>query len=377
MILRGKRIAVVNWRDRGHRFAGGAEEYAHRMADALTEAGAEVVFVTARDAGQLASEGGVVRRGGRWTVYPWALLWLWRHRGVLDAVIDCQNGIPFFSPLVVRGRTAVVQVVHHVHDEQFGVHFPAGPAAVGRWLEGPAARRVYRGAVTVAVSPSTVAALRTRLRWTGRVEVVHNGTEPVAVTPRRAETPTLVYLGRLVAHKRVDRLVAAAALLRERWPDLRLHIVGTGPEEAALRELAAPLGNLVTMHGYVGAETKSRLLGRAWLNVTLSDGEGWGLSVVEAAAHGVPTLCRDVDGLRDSVRHRETGWLVDGGFADVADAVDAAIGELADPAVAAAYGGRCRAWAGRFDWAASGAAFAELVAECVGHVGVSRSGRDR
>ncbi|MGW5054843.1 glycosyltransferase family 4 protein [Actinokineospora sp. NPDC004072] len=370
MILAGRRVAVVNWRDRGHRLAGGAEEYAHRMADALAAAGAEVVFVTARDAGQAARGDGVVRRGGRWTVYPWALLWLWRERGRLDAVVDCQNGIPFFSPLVVGRGTAVVQVVHHVHDAQFGVHFPAWLAAVGRWLEGPAARRVYRRATTVAVSRSTVAAMRSRLGWTGPIRVVHNGVEPVAVPPRRDARPTLVCLGRLVAHKRVDRLIEVVAELRERWPDLRLHVVGGGPMEHALRERAAGLGGAVVVHGFVPPRRKSELLGRAWLHVALSDGEGWGLSVLEAAAHGVPTLCRDVDGLRDSVRPGETGWLVPDGR--VADALHRALLDLADPAVAAVFAARCRAWAGRFDWAGSGAEFTAVVAELVGgRVGVT------
>ena len=41
-----------------------------------------------------------------------------------------------------------------------------------------------------------------------------------------------------------------------------------------------------------------------------SDAEGWGQVVVEAASYGMPTLARDVPGLRDSIRDGETGWLV-------------------------------------------------------------------
>ena len=58
------------------------------------------------------------------------------------------------------------------------------------------------------------------------------------------------------------------------------------------------------------------------LHLNTSQGEGWGLCVLEAAALGVPTVAYDVDGLRESVRDGETGWLVRDGeqLADVVDA---------------------------------------------------------
>lgn len=358
------RVVVVNWRDLGHRQAGGAETYAMRVAHELAGRGHEVTYLTARDAGQRTGDRDgpvpVVRRGGRWTVYPLALMWLLVRRRRIDAVVDCQNGIPFFTPLAVGGAR-VVQVVHHVHTDQFGVHFPPWLAAVGRWLEGPAARRVYRRAVTVAVSPSTVEAMRTRLRWPGPVYVVPNGnTTAPADLPPRAATPTIVCLGRLVPQKRVDRLVDAVAELRERIPDLALHVIGGGPEEAALRAQAVPHGAAITVHGRVSETVKSELLGRAWLNVTLSDGEGWGLAVLEAAAHGVPTVCRDVPGLRDSVRHGETGWHVPDGTS-VTDVLHDALTELADPVSSARTAARCRAWAACFDWADTGTRFTTVV----------------
>ena len=358
------RVVVVNWRDLGHRHAGGAETYATRVAHELARRGHDVTYLTARDTGQRArdSDGAVTvrRRGGRWTVYPLALLWLLTRRRRIDAVVDCQNGIPFFTPLAVGGRR-VVQVVHHVHTDQFGVHFPAWLAAVGRWLEGPVARRVYRHAVSVAVSPSTVEAMRARLRWRGPVYVVPNGNSAApAELPPRSATPTIVCLGRLVPQKRVDRLVDAVAQLRTRIPDLRLHVIGGGPEEAALRAQAAAHGDAVTVHGRVGESLKSELLGRAWLNVTLSDGEGWGLAVLEAAAHGVPTVCRDVPGLRDSVRHGGTGWHVPDGT-PVVDVLHQALADLADPVLAARTAARCRDWAARFDWADTGTRFTAVV----------------
>ena len=88
----------------------------------------------------------------------WLLLRRLLRRRSFDAVLDCQNGIPFFTPCVLPRRVPVLCVVHHVHTSQFALHFPAWLARAGQLLEGPAARLVYRRHTCVAVSPSTVTA---------------------------------------------------------------------------------------------------------------------------------------------------------------------------------------------------------------------------
>jgi glycosyltransferase involved in cell wall biosynthesis len=353
--LAGLRLAVVNWRDPWHPAAGGAETYAWEMARRFAAAGARVRFVTARARGQaphqLVDGVRLIRMGGFFTVYPLVLLWLLRRRSRFDAVLDCSNGIPFFSPWVLSRRTRVLCVVHHVHDRQFAV-LPCPLAALGRFLEGPGARWTYRRRLSVAVSPSTVAAMRERLGWLGPIEIVPNGVSAEPCGAPREARPRLVCVGRLVAHKRVDLLLDAVPELRERWPDLRVDIVGRGPEEDRLR---ARLPEGATLHGYLPDTDKERLVAGARLQVIASQGEGWGLCVLEAAALGVPTVAFDVDGLRDAIRHGETGWLVPEG-GDLAKGIAAALAELDGT-----HADRCRAWASRFDWDGSAARMAALV----------------
>ncbi|MFI6596115.1 glycosyltransferase family 4 protein [Nonomuraea sp. NPDC050536] len=339
-------IAVLNWRDPWHPAAGGAETYAWELARRLAAGGDRVWFVTARAPGQTRGEvvEGVrlARMGGPFTLYPLVLAWLLVRRWRFDAVLDCQNGIPFFSPWVLPRRTRVLCVLHHVHDRQFGVHMSRWLAAVGRFLEGPVSRWTYRRRESVAVSPSTVLAMRERLGWRGPIHIAHNGVSVHQPGDAgRTRQPSLVCVGRLVAHKRVDLLLDAVPALRERWPDLTVDIVGRGPEEDRLR---ARLPEGVTMHSYLPEEDKARLTARAWLHVSASQGEGWGLCVLEAAALGVPTVAFDVDGLRDAIRPGETGWLIPEG-ANLAKGVTAALDELDD-----AYRERCRAWAATFSW---------------------------
>ncbi len=340
------RIAVVNWRDPWHPQAGGAETFAWELSRRFARAGHDVRYVTARAPGRRRSEvvEGVrlARMGGTFTVYPLVLAWLLARRGRFDAVLDCQNGIPFFTPWVVRRRTRVVCVVHHVHDRQFGMHLPGWLAAFGRFLEGPVSRWSYRRRASMAVSPSTERAMRERLGWRGPVHVVPNGVNVATVADvGKSQVPRIVCVGRLVAHKRVHLLLDALPELRERLPGLVVDIVGTGPQEVALR--AGPPEGAV-LHGYLPEEEKARVVARAWLHVSASQGEGWGLSVLEAAALGVPTVAYDVDGLRDAVRHGETGRLLAEGT-DLAKGIAGALDELDHP-----YSVKCREWAGCFSW---------------------------
>ncbi|MDL4814567.1 glycosyltransferase family 4 protein [Actinomadura opuntiae] len=381
------RLAVVNWRDPWHPAAGGAERYAWEIARRTAEQGARVHFVTSRAPGQRREERvdgvDVVRLGGRFTVYPLVLLWLLRRRlgrgGGFDAVIDCQNGIPFFTPWALPRRVPVFCVVHHVHDAQFGVHFPAWMAWIGRMLEGPVSRRAYRRHAFVVVSPSTLRAVRGRLGWTGPVYVVPNGSG--APPPVHGAVPTgrpqLVCVTRLVPHKRLDLLLDLARVLADRHPGLRLHIVGTGPEEAALAKGITERGldGVAVAHGYVTERVKAALVAASDLHLSTSQGEGWGLSVIEAAALGVPTVAYDVDGLRDAVRDGVTGWLVGPGE-DPSEVVERALKDLDEPGRRAETAARCRAWAGEFDWARTAARMADLVEAAV-RAGSSSTADDR
>lgn len=239
------RIAILNWRDSSHPEAGGAELYSESVARELAAEGHDVTLVTSRPAATAPRERRdgyrVVRRGGRFTLYPWVLLWLLRHRNRIDGVIDSQNGIPFFSPLVVGRRVPVVLLMHHVHQNQFALYFGPLVARVGRWLESTAARRVYGRRTVAAVSPSTRAAVRTRLRLRGLVHLAPCGLGEAAApsVTVRGSVPRIVCVGRLVPHKRLDLLLDALPAVLARVPGLVVDLVGDGQDRDALAARAA------------------------------------------------------------------------------------------------------------------------------------------
>jgi glycosyltransferase involved in cell wall biosynthesis len=378
----GLRIAIVNWRDPWHPDAGGAERYAWEMARGLLSRGARVSFITARAPGQLAGEQRdgvhIVRMGKRFTVYPRVLCWFALHRRSFDIVLDCESGIPFFTPWVMPARVPVLLVMHHVHDAQFGVHFSGPVALLGRVLEGPVSRWTYRRCDGVAVSDSTVGAMRRRLGWRGPVHIIPNGLSPDSfVVPRKtaeameatgaSDSPAgrsgpvrLVWLGRLVAHKRVERVLDLASRLN--GTGATIDVIGRGPAAGPLTQQIADrgLGGCVRLHGYLSEDAKKAVVAGALLHINTSQGEGWGLCVLEAAALGVPTVAYDVDGLRDAVRDGTTGWLVRE-HERLEDVAERALKELADPVRRGEISDACRSWARQFDWDRSAELMSALI----------------
>src|SRR5664279_1501344 len=228
------RIAILNWRDLTHPDAGGAERYAVNVATGLVRRGHEVTLMCADHGAAPRDEtvDGVRlrRRGGRVGVYPQALRgvrWLERTESPFDVVVDVQNGLPFFAPLATR--TPVVSLVHHVHREQWPVVFGPLAARIGWGIESRLSPRVYRGRQYVAVSGRTKDELAQLGVDPSHIAVIHNGTDqPMSTGVPRSPHPTIVVLGRLVPHKRVEHAIEVLAKLRESHPDLRLRIIGDG-----------------------------------------------------------------------------------------------------------------------------------------------------
>ena len=355
-------VLFLNWRDLSHPEGGGSERYVHRIAEGLAADGLRVGLLCAAHPRAPGREtvGGVrvVRRGGRLTVYLHGLAQVARGRPGL--VVDVQNAVPFASPLVTR--RPVVVLVHHVHREQWPILFGRFAGAVGWWVESVVAPLVYRGCRYVTVSEATAAELGGLGVARERITVVRNGTDPVPATAAGTDpAPRLVVLGRLVPHKRVEHAVEAVARLADRHPGLRLDVVGEGWWEGTLRARAAELGvaDRVVFHGFVDEPTKHDLLAGAWVHVCPSVKEGWGIAVVEAAGHGVPTVAyRSAGGLRESVQDGRTGVLVD----DLDGLVAAVDRLLTDADARRELGGAARSAAGCHTWTASVRAFRAVLA---------------
>ena len=361
------RILVCNWRDLAHPWAGGAEGYMHEIARRWVLAGHDVGWISARHPGTARVEVidgiRIHRVGGGLTVYLFAALaYLTRLRDRYDVIVDCENGVPFFTPLY--SRKPVVLLVHHVHAEVFRSELPGYLRWLALWLEGWLMPRVYRRTPVVAVSASTRDELL-RGGWDGnRVSIVSNGVELPGATGEKGPdaAPLLLYLGRLRRYKSVDVLLRALPAIIAQVPGTRLAIVGQGPERETLERLGWKLGlaDTVRFHGYLARGERDGLLASASLLVCPSAFEGFGVTCLEANAFGTPVVAAASGGLRDAVVDGQTGVLVP--YGDAERLSEAVVALLNDPEGRARMGSAGRAWAGQHGWDESASTFMGIIA---------------
>lgn len=161
----------------------------------------------------------------------------------------------------------------------------------------------------------------------------------------RAEQPLIGVVAQLIERKGHDVLLAALPSLRRTYPGLVVLLFGRGPCDERLREQARARGvdEAVIFAGY--RDDLPALLPGLDVLVHPARAEGLGVSLLQAAAAGVPVVASRVGGIPEAVRDGETGLLVPpGDAAALGQAIDRL---LSDPAQARAMGRRGQAFMAR------------------------------
>ncbi len=357
------KVLLVNWNDRENPHAGGAEIHLHEIFGRLAGGRHEIDLVTSGwpGAAPRAELDGmrVERHGGR---HSFALLARPAVRALLgarpyDVLVEDINKLPLY--LCRLTAIPFCAIVPHLFGTTAFLEAHWMTAAIV-WAAELPLPRLYRRAAFHAISESTRDDLVRRGVPRERIEVIYPGVDaawycPDAGTPK-ALRPTFLYLGRLKRYKGVEMALRALAAACRSGADLALDIAGQGDDRPRLERLAGALGvaDRTRFLGFVSAAEKRRLMRQAWAVVLPSPKEGWGISNVEAGACGTPALASDSPGLRESVRHGETGFLVPHG--DV-PALAARMLELArDPGLVARLGAAARVFAAGLSWERAAAA---------------------
>jgi glycosyltransferase involved in cell wall biosynthesis len=237
----------------------------------------------------------------------------------------------------------------------------------GSILERRLAPPFYRNTPIVTLSASSRRELLANLghRPEG-VYVVEPGIHPRFRPEGKPEAaPLVLSVGRLMPSKGVDQLLEAVSLARQSVHDLRLEVVGEGPEEGALRQRATDLGisEAVQFRGRVDDEALVSAYRRATVVASASVSEGWGMTLTEAAACGTPAVASDIDGHRDSVQHGTSGLLA----ADRAGIAAALVEVASNPARRAELAAGATRMATRFDWDRTATEAFRVLASTVSH----------
>jgi glycosyltransferase involved in cell wall biosynthesis len=292
---------------------GGAERWYRNLAERLATEGHEVTYLTLRQwergaqpdidgrvhvvsAGPrmaLYTEGGR-RRIGPPLVFGLGVLWhLLRHGRRYEVVHTCS--FPYFSLLaaaLVRPlwRFGLVVDWFEVWSADYW-HEYLGRAG-GRI--GALVQRLCAAVPQRAFCFSELHARRLREEGCRGPVVVLRGLYRGAGAPAhpRAADPLVLSAGRLIPEKRVALGVAAVVSAARRIEGLRGVFYGDGPEREALRQAIAQLGgeSILDAPGFVATATVDAALARALCMLSTSRREGYGMVVVEASAHAVPSV---------------------------------------------------------------------------------------
>ncbi|MBA2292845.1 MAG: glycosyltransferase family 4 protein [Gemmatimonadales bacterium] len=311
-------ILLVNWQDIRNPQAGGAEIHLFEIFTRLAARGHRVRLVCSGFPEAPASEdvdGIAVRRAGdrhSFTLLGRDAIRRELAREAADVVVDDINKIPLCAP-TLTDRPVYALVPHLFGTTAFDE--VSWPLAAMVWAAERRIPAVYADAWFHAISDSTRDDLVARGIPRDRIAVVYPGVDATLYTPpavRTRDPAHFVYLGRLKRYKGVEHLIDAVAIARGRSRELIVDIAGSGDDRRRLERRAVERGvaDNVRFRGFVDEATKLSLLRRAVANVFPSPKEGWGITVMEAAACGTPSIASDSPGLRDSVRAGVTGLLV-------------------------------------------------------------------
>ena len=200
-------------------------------------------------------------------------------------------------------------VVSHIHNNAFDAR-GISPKSIAYILAGLKAKHI------LWVSKSSFEGYAFHKLFTKKSSVLYNIIDTDQIFAKKAQDENtydydMIYVGRLTFQKDPQRLMRLCARLKERKPDLKVAIVGTGELEAEVKELCREL-NLQENVQFLGFQsnpikmvhdTKAMILTSRW--------EGTPMCALEAMALGTPVVSTPSDGMKDLIDDGINGYLTD------------------------------------------------------------------
>jgi len=357
-------ILWLNWKDIRHPQAGGAENYTHQIAKRLVAKGHQITLFTSWSKGlpkqeeidgiQIIRQGKII--GIHNTVYQHAKKYVIKNQEDHDIIIDEINTRPFMTPKYAKNKP-ITAIIHQLAREYWYYKTPLPIAIIGRYILEPYWLKQYREVPTITVSQST----KQDLQQLGfkKIYIVLNGLnyKPLEKIPEKDSEFTALFLGRITPTKNPEHAIKAFLKYRKMTGKGRLIVIGKGEQLSKLKQKYRQ--PYIQFTGYLPEKEKREWLTKAHILLAPGIREGWGQAVIEANAHATPAIGYDVSGLRDSIKHEETGILVPPG--DVKALAKAITNLLIDDRLREKLSRNSLKWSRQFSWDKSAEEFERVI----------------
>lgn len=349
--------------------AGGAEIYVHEIMNRIALKGYKIFIVSSSDRRnksdrlKLNYEEIIVSRNE--LLFPFAFLKFVKQIKNFDIIIENVSKFPILWPLFLSKifRKKFLIIVHHIHGETIFKETPWLISSLLYFYEllSLGLYSFFKSFV-VTVSESTKQEL-VRLGFTETqiliAECGANLSEACQNSIIKSKEPLIVYVGRVKRYKRVDDLIKAISIVRQKEPNIKCIVAGKSDEKMYKKicSLTDALGlkDVIKFEEKISEERKLEILKSAWVYVTPSMKEGFGISVLEAQSLGVPVVGYKVPGIVNCVKDKVTGILVpDGDFEALANAI---LVLIKNEKIRHKMSNYAKMWASRFNWESSAEKF--------------------
>lgn len=311
------RVALVG--DEYYPDISGVPRYAFELSHHLTRLGIEPVVITHTHAGQPEEEEisgvrirripGLVLNSPHRAASPF--LFRRCHAYIREGKFDVVHGLDIYSSMadmaVLFARKHHIPSVltcHSINESDFSVS-----------LQRPVLFPIRKANAVIAVSRASERFCRSLGVASQRIAVIPNGVDLSSFNQKQGgtlmrrklsldEQPVVMTALRLIRRKDPARLIAVFPKILEVIPDAKLVIAGSGPEEAKLTRQIKRLDitDSVFLVGGLQKEEIALLMAAADVFVLPSRAEAFGLSLLEAAAVGLPVVCSHAGGIPEVFR---------------------------------------------------------------------------
>ena len=321
------RILWFNHRDIRHPLAGGAERTIHEVGKRLAMRGHEVHLASVNPGNLPMDEmvDGVLIHRASGNIIAHLLVPVLIRKLRPDAIIDSMaHVVPWFSPFFTRAK--VIVFFFHLHARSLPGQVSPPTARLLMWLE-----RIYPFIYSHNIFVTEISTGVDDLASLG-VPISHIVKIPLGVDTKlfkpikKTDKPSLVYFGGMRDYKRPWLAVEVLKMLSQS-DGVILTVIGDGKAIEKMKEMSNSYGldRCVKFTGRIPDSELADIVASSWANIHFSTTEGFGLSILEAAAAGTPTVALDAPGVSEIVNEFGLGKTVgdlgefQGALSDVLD----------------------------------------------------------